>query len=189
MKENLAIFDLDGTLFDTDYINYKAYEQALSEHGYSISLDYYARECNGRRYSDFLPPIIGKDKDMMETIHNKKLAAYPLYMHMAKPNIHLWNMIEALRGNYHLAIVTTASRKNCLELLDCFQRAAMFDLIVSQEDVIAAKPNPEGFIKAMAHFEIGAKNTVIFEDSETGIKAAMETGASVFMIRRFSVYE
>lgn len=47
------------------------------------------------------------------------------------------------------------------------------------------KPDPEGFIIAMNHFGIDAEHTVIFEDSEVGIMAARETGASVNIVDKF----
>ena len=51
----LAIFDMDGTLFNTNNINYYAYKEALDKYNVSIDYEYYCRFCNGRHYLDFLP--------------------------------------------------------------------------------------------------------------------------------------
>ena len=61
----------------------------------------------------------------------------------------------------------------------------MFDLIISHEDIINVKPNPEGFIKAMEYFDIEPKETIIFEDSDVGIEAARNSQANVFVVNKF----
>ena len=54
-----------------------------------------------------------------------------------------------------------------------------FDLIISQEDVKNKKPDPEGFQKAMDFFKVQCRNSIIFEDSDVGIEAALRSGATV----------
>ena len=48
MKKNkLALFDLDGTLFDTNEVNYRAYQKALAHFGFKFEHDYWYRNCIG----------------------------------------------------------------------------------------------------------------------------------------------
>ena len=47
------------------------------------------------------------------------------------------------------------------------------------------KQDPEGFIKAMDYFNIIPENTIIFEDSNVGIEAAIKSGANIFKIEKF----
>ena len=74
MKKNLAIFDLDGTLFDTNDVNYFAYKEALLRHGFALDYDYYCTECNGKSYKFFLPVISTTDETILEKIHTLKKA-------------------------------------------------------------------------------------------------------------------
>ena len=87
--------------------------------------------------------------------------------------------------DYHIAVVTTASRKNTMDILGAYGYGSYFDLIVTAEDIINVKPDPEGFLYAMDHFNIRAEDTVIFEDSYTGIETAKVTGAAVFAVEQF----
>lgn len=184
MKRKLAIFDLDGTLFNTDDVNFEAYSSALIHYGYDLEYEHFCNNCNGLSYKEFLPPIINNN-DLLEPIHKLKKELYSKNLEKAKINQHLFNMIELIKNSYYIAIVTTASRQNCLDILEHFKKRELFDLIVAYEDIKNVKPNPEGFIKAMQFFDIEPKETIIFEDSDVGIQAARNSEASVFIVDKF----
>ena len=93
--------------------------------------------------------------------------------------------MEIIKDFYNIALVTTASKKNSEEILNFFNKKDLFELIISAEDVKNKKPNPEGFIKAMNYFDINPKDTLIFEDSDIGIEAAIKSGANVLKIEKF----
>lgn len=181
MKANkLAIFDLDGTLFDTKDVNFHAYSQAIEKCGFNIEIDYkfYCDFCNGNNYKTFLPKLIKNiSNEDMERIHKEKLSLYESCLKYAEKNEHLFEIIECIRQKYKTALVTTASKKNTLEILSAFEKDKTFDFILSKEDVTKTKPDPECFIKAMDIAQCSAENTLIFEDSETGLKAAEFSGA------------
>ena len=80
MKNCLAIFDLDGTLFDTTEVNYYAYKEALQMYGYNLNHDLFTEECNGRHYKEFLPVIVA-NLDHIEEIHNyKKKSIFKIFV-------------------------------------------------------------------------------------------------------------
>lgn len=179
-REKLAIFDLDGTLFDTKNVNYKAYSRALEECGYNPEIDYkyYCDFCNGNNYKIFLPKIVsGITADDMQRIHDIKKDIYPNYIELAVKNDHLFTLIDLIRIEYVIALVTTASRKNVDDILKAFDVTDVFDIILTQEDVNRTKPNPECFLLAMKKSGVLKENTLIFEDSATGIEAAERSGA------------
>lgn len=185
-KTKLAIFDLDGTLYDTNYVNYLAYKNALPEVPEYFTYDFFANECNGKSYKDFLPGLMGSnEKEEIKRVHQKKKEGYKTYLAHALENKHLFSIIESISSEYHIALVTTASRENVEDILKHFQRRNRFELIVTNEDVQYSKPNPEGFLKAMKYFEVSKENTIIFEDSTTGVEAAERAGAMFFVTRNF----
>lgn len=185
MKRKLALFDLDGTLFNTDDVNYLSYKQALEEQGYRLDYEYYCKECNGKHYKTFLPRIADGGEAVVEKIHERKKALYSSFLDSAKVNVRLFDIIEALKSTYYLAVVTTASRKNCEEILDYFEKRRLFDLVLTHEDVKVFKPDPEGFLTAMKKFHVPAADTIIFEDSALGMEAARRAGATVFKAEFF----
>jgi len=180
MKKYLAIFDLDGTLFDTRGVNQAAYAQALEERGFSLGFDYFCAHCDGRHASEFLPEIISSgDRALLKEIHGRKKELYGGYLDRSVINAHLFRIIEGLSGCYNIALATTASRQNAMQLLEHHGKSGVFDLIVTQEDVKRVKPDPECFLQAMRYFHAAAGDTIIFEDSQAGVEAAVKSGASV----------
>ncbi len=67
-----------------------------------------------------------------------------------------------------------------------FFLTASFDLVLAAEDVAAKKPDPEGFLLAMKKFNAAPEVTIVFEDSDAGIRAAEAAGAEVFVVRGFA---
>ena len=181
LKNKLAIFDLDGTLFNTKDVNYNAYQAAIKMTGIDANINYndFCIIYNGKNYKDFLPKIIPDIlEEQMKNIHNQKKEIYKKYLNKAKKNDMLFSIIKEIREEFYITIVTNASQKNVNNILENFSVKDLFDLLITQEDVKNPKPSAEGFIKAMNYFNISQENTIIFEDSEIGIQAAINSGAN-----------
>lgn len=184
-KNKLAIFDLDGTLFDTKDVNYNAYKNAVKIAGIDVNIDYYnfCNLYNGKNYKDFLPKIIPNiSEEQMKIIHNLKKSIYIKYLDKAKKNNLLFLMIQEIKKTFYISIVTNASKKNVEDILEKFAVKDLFDLLITQEDVETPKPSAEGFLKAMNYFNISKKDTIIFEDSEIGIQAAIQSGVDYLKV-------
>ena len=179
-KNKLAIFDLDGTFFDTKNVNYTAYQDAIKMAKIEINIDYndFCTLYNGKNYKDFLPKIIPNiTEEQMKNIHDFKKNIYTKYLDKARKNELLFLIIKEIKEKFYISLVTNASRKNVEDILKKFSMKDLFDLFITQEDIKKPKPSAEGFLKAMDYFKISKENTIIFEDSEIGIQAAIESGA------------
>lgn len=185
IRNKLAIFDMDGTLFDTKNVNFKAYRRALAECGFCVDIDYkyYCEFCNGSNYKIFLPILVPEiTAEDMRKVHDRKKALYPEYLSDARKNDQLFSLIELINPKYQVAMVTSASRKNTDDILNTFGVGDVFDFVLTQEDVKHPKPNPEGFLLAMEKAGVTKEDTLIFEDSETGIEAAERSGANYIRV-------
>lgn len=182
----LVIVDLDGTLFDTKDVNYHAYKDAIAPYGYEMDYAYYCEFCNGRHYLDFLPQITTEDQGILQAMHKAKKKAYKQYLDKAVLNRGLVDILHLLRSEYKTAVVTTASKENCMDILNQFGLVELFDLILTHDDITKAKPDPEGFLKAMAYFGAEPAETIIFEDSDVGLEAAEKSGAFYYKTYRFN---
>mgnify|MGYP003157599289 CR=1 FL=1 len=169
----LICVDLDGTLLDTVPANAASYRAALEEQGFTVTDEYYAQYCNGGYYKQFLRPLMGGDPA-------------PEAVERVRPNTSLLAILQAMKAAGHdLACVTTGSRKNATEVLEYFHCADWFGVFITGEDVVRSKPDPEGYLKAMAHFGVTPAETMIFEDSGPGLEAARASGATVYKVEAF----
>lgn len=180
----LAMTDLDGTLADTMEANWRAYQCALEGRGRALSLETYRERCDGRSYRDFLPEMLGGDGGLAEAVHGKKEECYPGFLSLARLNQPLVGILRALReAGVATALVTTASRANVDAFLEWFELEDLFDLVVSGGDVRHGKPAPDCYLLAMERLGAAPEESVIFEDSETGIAAAEASGCGVYIFR------
>lgn len=182
-KHKLAMVDLDGTLVFTQRANFLAYAEALSEQGFTLTQEDYASRCDGRSYRDFLPEIMGAGHPAIETVHDRKIALYPEYLRDSVLNERLLDILRGLRGEYMLALVTTASRPNVEGVLRRFKLESFFDLVFTQEDVSAAKPDPACYNEVIARCGVRREDCVIFEDSASGVAAALSSGCQTLCLR------
>ena len=113
------------------------------------------------------------------------MTAYLDVLGEIQENTALFDLLEALRPDYHIALASTASRRSMEVVLERFGKNDAFDLIIAQEDVPHKKPAPDCFVMAMEHFGVRPEDTIIFEDSQTGITAAKASGASYLVVPRF----
>ena len=181
-----ALFDFDGTLFNTSDINYFSYSQALKEVGAELKREYFDEKCDGRNYKEFVPALVDYDDEKVEIVHKRKQELYSENLDKVKVNEELFDIIKGLKGDYTIAIVTTASRKCVLEMLSATNKKDIFDLLVCGDDVTNYKPDPECYLLAMSKIGVKPENTIIFEDSRYGIEAGLASGASVYAVKRFN---
>jgi len=188
-KKYLAMFDMDGTLFDTRKTNFLAYNEAIKKVvGQCIEYDIFNMVTNGHSYKKFLPELVKKiSNDEIEKIHDLKKIFFQNHLQFSIKNDHLFRIISAIKDTYIIALATTASKKNTIDILTFFEVRDLFEIIVTQEDVVNLKPDPECFLKIMEKLSIESKNTLIFEDSIIGMTAARLSKASIVNVEMFNL--
>lgn len=186
-KSKLYIFDMDGTLFDTSESNFLAYKEAAASVGYEIDRDKFLKVFVGKNYKEFLPLFGINEEGELHQIHEYKKAHYREFVPYIKMNERLFDLIRESRekGDAIIALATTASRKNTEDILKCFKVEGLFDIVLTQEEVSKLKPDPECYLKVMEMAGISSDNTTIYEDSKTGIMAAIASGAKVVEVHDF----
>lgn len=80
-----------------------------------------------------------------------------------------------------MGLVSASSRK-LVDAALSFIGHDYFQITISNDDVISSKPSPEGYLKAAEYLEVDIEQTLILEDSVTGVTAAMNSGAYVIGI-------
>ena len=164
------ITDFDGTLFDTFIANYLAYKEAFKICGYELSKEKY-KECYGLRFDEFCNELNINIKDRQK-LKDLKKKIYPKYFSYINLNYYVYNFLKDSKKNgLKLCIASTASKENLYNILDHFRMNDFFDVIITGEDVLKGKPDPEVYLKALALLNCYHNEVLVFEDSDTGCKA------------------
>ncbi len=176
-----AFFDLDGTLIDTRAANFLAYREAFAVVGADFDEATYASTW-GMDSRDFIKELIpGCTDETVTAIRATKAAVYPTYVAGAPVNRPLLAVARALAAHAVLGLVTTAKRANVDAVFAAHDFGALFDIVVTGDDVALSKPSPEPYLRALTLAGVDAAEAIAFEDSDTGFTSA--TGAGIPLIR------
>lgn len=93
-------------------------------------------------------------------------------------------MLSELKSkNHKIACYTNSIRKTTELMLSKTGILHFFDLLMTNQDVSMPKPDPEGYIKVIKHFNIPEEKCFIIEDSPKGIEAAKKSGSNVIVVK------
>lgn len=178
------LFDLDGTMLNSDPIHIQVYKELWASRGMDLTDEGYMRDMHGRLnvdiYADFLPdePDPQGLSDWKEAQFRDRLPRpYP-----AMPGVTAL-VKEAVANDWPRAIVTNAMRLNAEAMLDAIGLHQYFDVIVIGEECPRGKPDPYPYIEAMRQLGVSPSSAIAFEDSPSGMRAARASGAYSVGIR------
>ena len=192
---SLVIFDLDGVLIDSKEIHFNALNLALSEFGddYVISRKEHDTVFEGLTTNvklDILTKTKGLPIDLHENIWRRKQEYSAKLFESTSKDEDLVNIFRFIKSRgIKIAVASNSIRQTLDTCLESLGVAGYVDYSLSNEDVEFPKPNPEIYNKCMEHLKGTTENTVIFEDSEIGLRAALATGAKVEkVLNRKNIY-
>ncbi len=182
-----AIFDMDGTMFDTERLRFKTLNQAAIEiHGNpftdellldSLGLSAQkAEELAKKHFGQHFPyAAIRCRADELELEH-VRLHGVPI-----KPG--LVPVLERMRkSGLKMAVATSSRRAIAEEYLINANVLKYFDLLVCGDEVTQGKPHPEIFQRAAAALNSLPEACLMLEDSENGLRAACTAGGRAILI-------
>lgn len=173
-----ALFDLDGTLINSERRSMAVWAMLLDSHGV-VHDEVVLRGFMGRRGRDVLTERAHlfpgrRIEDLIEE-------AFSFQDHPGLPDIvpvpgaaELVRRIAAYGSP--IAVVTSAGRDWAEERLAQVGIRDLLETVVSAHDVTVGKPDPEGFLLAAARLSVDPAHCVAFEDSIAGIAAAKAAG-------------
>ena len=174
------IFDLDGTLVDTETQTAQAIEAVVASHGVAnFSLP--VIETHGRTWED----VARRIKELVDigvserTLVSELLDAWNQLTFHALP---VPGAVEALRRAAHEGLRISVVSSSPHAVIDAFvQRLGVADLIAPQariggDEVNRGKPDPEGFLRAAQRLDATPATSLVFEDSRAGLTAARAAG-------------
>jgi len=182
-----AIFDMDGTMFDTERLRFKTLTQAAQElSGRSFTEEVLigslglsakkAEELAKQHYGDDFPYVaIRQRADELELEYVRT--------HGVPIKLGLLPVLERLRkSGLKMAVATSSRRAIAEEYLINANVFKYFDLLVCGDEVTQGKPHPEIFLRAAQALNSEPGQSLMFEDSENGLRSACEAGGLTVLI-------
>ncbi len=175
-----VLWDLDGTLVDSEEYHWRSWHETMTAEGVSVSRVQFV-ETFGLRNDEILPVWLGPSAtaDRIARVSEEKEVLYRKLVRGGglKPLPGAAEWVRHLRGEgWRQAIASSAPRENVDAVLEALGLSASFDAIVSAEDVTAGKPDPQVFLGAARRLGFPPARCVVVEDSAAGIEGARRAG-------------
>lgn len=177
-RKPVMLFDLDGTLLDTEPAILETYRMLFEKYRTVEEFD------ADKRIEVLGPPLVDMfkkyfpEKDPYELQDEYRAYNKQIHAEYVKPMEHCVELIEYLHNEgYKLGIVSSKMADGVKFGLDLFGLTDKFDVIVGQDDIKKSKPDPEGILLACKKMNVGIDQLVYVGDSVSDIKAGKHAGA------------
>ena len=164
------LFDLDGTLVITDEIYFDVWYEILLKYNILLTKEIFSNIIQGNNDKYVISVLL---KNLVVDLNELSNLKDMLFI----KNIHKIKIVEGVHDIFHqikmtghkMCIVTNCNRNVVNEIIKYIGINKYIDFIISNNDCINSKPDPEPYMKAMQTYGIDNYKCFIFEDSKSGI--------------------
>jgi beta-phosphoglucomutase len=180
-----VIFDFNGTLSDDEPILCEIFMHLFAEHGKPLSAQEYFDHLAGHSDPEIVYRWLGRDHPDVDAVIEERVRRYRAAVSDGS------SISEAAResvrhaaGRVPVAIVSGAARAEIEPVVEAAGLTDCFRAIVSSDDVVRGKPDPEGYVNALPFLDgVAPADVLVFEDTEAGVQSAKAAGMRVFARR------
>ncbi|PYF76848.1 HAD family hydrolase [Pedobacter nutrimenti] len=187
-KLKAVLFDLDGTLIDSEYFHFECWNDILKESSHSMTYPEWLKNYAGfplPSNSKNIKERYGLDISLADLVHkreqasvngleNKTINLMPFAMEMLR-----FFKQEGLK----MGLVTASPRFEVDLIFKKNGMAAYFDVIITRTDVERPKPDPEGYNLCVEKLGVDKVDCIVFEDTLNGLNAAKAAGLTCYVVQ------
>ena len=177
------IFDLDGTLIDSERYHAQAFADAvLEQSGYALKPEE-QREFFGKHSTWFAAELndrYGLSLNPERVLERKRRRVREIFE--ARPFDGARTFLDRWRGKMPMALATNSPEEFVRPALEEAGLMKYFETITTADEVMYRKPNPEIVERTVQKLGADPLNTLVFEDQLIGVQAAQSSGAPVLVV-------
>jgi HAD superfamily hydrolase (TIGR01509 family) len=172
------LFDLDGTIAETDSLHLPTWVGALEPHGVEVDEEFYRDRISGRNTNEIVRELLPDlTSEQGRSIGDAKEASFRERAAELEPLPGLVDFVGRGREvGMHIALVTNAPGENVEAILLALKLRGLFDVVVLADEVEAVKPDPAPYRAALNKTGVPAERALAFEDSVSGISSSVAAG-------------
>jgi beta-phosphoglucomutase len=186
-----AIFDMDGTIADSEKIAQKVTREFFKKRGIVLTREE-EKIMFGLNWKDLVREILNsRGQEYKQNIKNTLKERYVRTMGKeveALPGIH--DLLKEISKNLKIGLATNSRHREVDIIFNKLALNEYFHLKLARDQVKKGKPDPEIYLKSAEIFKVEPSECVVFEDSIIGLKAAKAAGMkTVAIINTYTRYE
>ncbi|MEM1368305.1 MAG: HAD family phosphatase [Cyanobacteria bacterium P01_H01_bin.15] len=169
------LFDLDGTLVNSDPIHFTIWQELLANYGYDIDHTFYRRRISGRVNEDILQDLLPQltPAEVAQFAWDKEATFRQRGTDLTRlaglDSMLAWIQEQGLKA----AVVTNAPKENAYFMMDALNLRNELPVLILAEEAPPGKPDPAPYLLALQQLDVNSRNAIAFEDSPSGIRAAV----------------
>lgn len=181
-----VIFDLDGLLINSEIISFKIYQELVAEHHQKFLLENYAQNYSGRSSLLNMENIIkehGLPIGVEEGLTHTEIIEAKHIENGIDLTDGAFELLEYLKNNhYEISLASSSTRDRAFTILEQNNIFGYFSHFTFGPEIENGKPAPDIFLIACEKTNLSKDETLILEDSESGIQAALSAGIPVICV-------
>lgn len=170
------LFDCDGTLVDNTEVYRVCWRKIFARYGFDMADEWFDQWVSHSMEPFLLAAIPTADRDLQEQLATEGLELFRNSAHLVQPVEHVVEIARTYQGILPMAVVSGGPRSEVLLSLQAVGIEALFDTIVTADEVPKAKPAPDGYLLAANLLGVSPQDCIAFEDSSNGMDSARAAG-------------
>lgn len=180
MPIRAVIFDFNGTLSQDEPVLCRIYRELFAEHGVQISDGDYYERLSGLAEHAIAEVCLGPADPRVPAFIRQRIDRYRATVADGSTVPEETRAAVRFAGERaQLAIVSGAAREEIVPVVAAAGLSELLATVVADDDVSRGKPDPEGYLIALAALGADPAETLVFEDTEAGVASAKAAGARV----------
>ncbi|MGK6352791.1 HAD family hydrolase [Parapedobacter sp. DT-150] len=183
MDRYAVIFDMDGVIAHTNPYHTEAFKHFFDKYQVSYTEQEFEKHMYGKHNSYIMTHFFKRaiTGDEFKQLEDEKEALFrEIYRSEVTPIAGFMEFLADLKKEgFRTGVATSAPRANLDLIMHGLRFEPLMESVLASEDVQLHKPDPEIYLKSAANLGVDPKNCVVFEDSFSGVSAAINAGAQV----------